>query len=351
MTVTLTSSMEHAAVSTTSAARKRRRPRTVRWSSLSLAFFYIAVVGTFSALSPPFRTTGNLVQILNEYSYVGILAVGMAFPILLAGIDLSVGAIVGVVGMTAFDLLLLVGDLPAGIVIAVCLAAGVVAGLVNGALIVFLGLNPFIATLATMVAYRGINWAISGRQIKEELATTAIGNTTILRVDGSFERVPWIGTIPYVFLYLVGIAAVSSFVLRRTKLGRDIYAVGGNERAARLAGINVTRAKLVAYGVSGFCAAIVALVLTARFQTSPEDLGTGFELSAIAAAVIGGVSLAGGVGGAFGPALGAFLIGTLYIGLTLMNVTTYAQGIVAGGVLILAVGYDRATKVRAARGR
>lgn len=319
------------------------------WSSISLGLFYLVVAGTFAALSPTFRTTANLVQILTDYSYVAILAVGMAFPILLAGIDLSVGAIVGLVGMTAFDLTLLVDGMPAAAVIALALLTGVTAGVVNGLLVVWVRLNPFIATLATMAAYRGLDWAISGRQIREELATTAISDETFLRIDGSFENVPWIGTVPFAFLYLVAITGVASFVLKKTKLGRDIYAVGGNEDAARLAGIAVGRVKLFAYAASGFCAAVTALVLTARFQTSPEDLGNGFELSAIAAAVIGGVSLAGGVGGSVGPAVGAFLIGTLYVGLTLLNVTTYAQGVVAGGVLILAVAYDRLTKARALR--
>ncbi len=335
----------------TTIEKTTRRGRRLRpgWSSVGLVLFYVVVVGTFSASSSTFRSRSNLVEILTDYSHVAILAVGMAFPIMLAGIDLSVGAIVGLIGMTAFDLMLLVGGVPAGLVIPICLLVGIAAGLVNGLLVVFLRLNPFIATLATMAAYRGIDWAISGRQINEELATRALQDPTFLQVDGSFASVPWIGTVPYAFVYLVVVAVAAWFVLKRTKLGRDLYAVGGNERAARLAGIDVTRVKLFAYAASGFCAAIVALVLTARFETAPEDLGTGFELSAIAAAVIGGVSLAGGVGGSFGPPLGAFLIGTLYVGLTLLNVTTYAQGVVAGGVLILAVAYDRVAKLRAAR--
>jgi ribose/xylose/arabinose/galactoside ABC-type transport system permease subunit len=332
----------------TAPSRRSRRGGLGR-SGVSLALFYAVVVGAFSLASPEFRSTANLVEILTDYSYVGILAVGVSFPILLAGIDLSIGAIVGLVGMTAFDLMLLIGHLPGAAVIPICLFVGIAAGLANGALIAWVGLNPFIATLATLATYRGVNWAISGRQIKEELATTAITDQNFLKIDGSIESVPWIGTIPYSFLYLLAVIAAAWFVLRKTKLGRDIYAVGGNERAARLAGIKVMRVKLFAYAVSGFCAAIVALVLVARFQTSPEDLGTGFELSAISAAVIGGVGLAGGVGGPIGPALGAFLVGTLYVGLTLMNVTTYAQGVVAGVVLILAVAYDRFTKLRAAR--
>lgn len=335
--------MEHGTSTNFVTMLRRRR------SGLSLAVFYVVVVGTFSILSPEFLTPSNVVDILTNYSYVGILAVGMAFPILLAGIDLSVGAIVGLVGMTAFDLMLLIGGVPGLAVIPICLLVGIAAGLVNGVLIAWVRLPPFVATLATMVTYRGTVWAMSGRQIKQSLETAAITDQNYLNIDGSINGVPVIGTVPYSFVYLVILVIVAWFILKRTKLGRDIYAVGGNERAARLAGIRVSRTTIFAYGASGFCAALAALVLTASFQTSTEDLGTGFELSAIAAAVIGGVSLAGGVGGPFGPPLGAFLVGTLSVGLTLINVTTYAQTIVTGAVLILAVGYDRLTKVQAAR--
>ena len=332
------------------------------WSDLGLFAFYVVVVGLFVATTPMFRTKANLVEILADYSYVAIMAVGMSFPILLAGIDLSVGSIVGLVGMVAFDLMVIVGGVPGPVVILVCLLVGIACGLGNGALIVYVRLNPFIATLATMATYRGLNWLISGRQsnwltnwfvsdpsARESLATTAITNTTFLGLSGSFTDVPWIGTLPYAFVYLLVLTTAAWFLLKRTTLGRNIYSVGGNPRAARLAGINSNRVTLFAYAFSGFCAAVAALVLVAGFQTSQEDLGSAFELAAIAAAVIGGVSLAGGVGGPFGPALGAFLIATIYVGLQLRNVDPYWQGIVAGCVLILAVAYDRFTKVRAQR--
>lgn len=316
--------------------RLLRRPRK---STLALAGFFLAVVAVFSVLSPIFRSTENILNILTDYSHIGILAVGMTFPILLRGIDLSVGAVMGLAGMAAFDLLLMY-ELPGIVVIPVVLMIGAAAGAVNGLLVVTLRLNPFVATLATMAAFRGLTYAISGRQLDRDLSTASIEDTTFLGIDGA------IGSIPLASVYLVALAALAHVLLTHTKLGVDMYSVGGNERAAHLAGIRVARTKLVAYALSGLAAAVAALVITSRLQTSPEDLGVTAELSAIAAAVIGGVSLQGGVGGPTGPVLGALLIGAIYVGMTLENVDRYLQPVVAGVILIGAIAYDRLAKVR-----
>jgi ribose/xylose/arabinose/galactoside ABC-type transport system permease subunit len=262
--------------------------------------------------------------------------------LLLGGIDLSVGAIMGLVGMVMLDIIMLLG-VPGWAAVPIGLAVGALAGLINAALIVRLGLQPFIATLATMVAYRGITYTISGRQLVPELSVLAITDPFYTSIDGA------IGPLPLAFVYLVMIAALTYLLLRYTRFGMDVYAVGGNETAARLAGINVNRVKVAAYTISGVCTAVATLILTSRLTTSTEDLGFTFEMSAIAAAIIGGVSLRGGVGSTIGPALGAFLIGTIYIGLTLVGVTTYAQPVVVGVVLIGAVGYDRFTASRRVR--
>lgn len=313
--------------------------KLIKSQSLGLVVFYLAVVIFFSVASPTFRTGANLVNLLMGFSYVGILAVGQTFPILLGGIDLSIGAILGLVGMTMFDLLLIFG-LPGWMVIPIGLLVGALAGFVNGTLIVRFKLNAFIASLATMASFRGLTYAISGRQLFKNLTVLAIQDNSYLAIDGS------LGPVPLTFIYLIIVTLLTYFLLRKTKLGMDLYAVGGNENAARLAGVNVNRVKIVAYMISGVCAAIAALTLTARMGTSPEGLGLGFELSAIAAAVIGGVNMQGGTGNTPGPALGAFLIGTIYIGLTLMGVTQYAQTVVAGVILIGAVGYDQFMKRR-----
>ena len=162
-------------------------------------------------------------------------------------------------------------------------------------------------------------------------------------IDGS------IGPIPLALVYLILIVVVAHLILHHTKLGMDLYAVGGNENAARLAGINIDRAKFMAFLICGFLTAVAALVLTSRMTTSPEDLGTAYEFSAIAAAVMGGVSLSGGVGNPLGPALAAFIIGTMYIGLTLIGMPTYSQQVMAGFILVAAVGYDRFLETRRTR--
>ena len=310
-----------------------------RTSAAGLAAFYAVVLIVFSVLSPRFRTEQNAQNLLIGYSHIGILAIGMSFPIILAGIDLSIGSIIGVVGMTVFDLSLITRA-PGIVAILAALVTGAALGGLNGLLIVRLRISPFIVTLAAMATWRGTTYAISGRQLHRDLSVAPITDKLLLWIDGSF------GPIPRAFVYMVLLGFAAYFVLQHTKFGRDVYSVGGNERAAYLAGINVTRVKIMAYAISGLCAGIAALILTSRLSTSPEDLGTGFELYAIAAAVVGGVSLLGGVGGTLGPIIGAFLTGTVYIGMQLENVTTYAQQVVAGVILIAAVGFDRYRQVR-----
>lgn len=310
-----------------------------RSSAAGLAAFYAAVLVVFSVLAPRFRTEQNYQNLLIGFSHIAILAIGMSFPIILAGIDLSIGSIIGIVGMTVFDLSL-ISRAPGIVAIVVALVVATALGALNGLLIVRLRLSPFIVTLAAMATWRGTTYAISGRQLHRDLSVAPITDKLLLWIDGSF------GPVPRAFVYMLILGFSAYWLLQHTKLGRDIYSVGGNERAAYLAGINVARIKILAYAISGFCAGVSALILTSRLSTSPEDLGTGVELSAIAAAVVGGVSLLGGVGGTLGPVLGAFLIGTVYIGMQLENVTTYAQQVVAGVILIGAVGYDRYRQVR-----
>lgn len=299
-----------------------------------LVLFFLVTVAVFSCISETFRSSGNFENILVGFSHMGILAAGQAFPILLGGIDLSVGAILALAGMIAFDCFLIY-DLPGQVVIPIMLTAATVAGAINGLLIVKVRLQPFIATLATMAAYRGVTYAISGRQIFPELATRPIRDRFLLGFDD------YIGHFPYAFFLLIVVAALAQFILSATKFGRDLYTVGGNIEAARLSGIKVERAIIASYAISGFCAGVAALVLVSRMTTSQENLGMGIELTAIAAAIIGGVSLQGGIGNVVGPVIGAFLMGVILIGLNLAGVTTYAQPVLTGVILLGAVYYDR----------
>jgi len=299
-----------------------------------ITVFTLLVALAFSAVSPPFRSVGNGRDILTGYSHIGVLAVGMTLPLLVRGIDLSVGSIAGLTAMVVLDLSML-AHAPGWVCILAGLGTGLAAGSVNAFLIVVLRIQPFIATLATMVAFRGLIYEISGRRLDSNLTVIAIDDPTILRIDGR------VWGIPLALVYLVVAAGIASVILRKTKLGINLKAVGSNARAARLAGVRVGRVTASAYLASGLCASIAGLVLVSRLTTATEDLGTGAELSAIAAAVIGGVSLMGGMGDAAAAAVAAILVGTIYIGLTLLGVTTYAQPVVVGVVLIGAVASDR----------
>jgi ribose/xylose/arabinose/galactoside ABC-type transport system permease subunit len=305
-----------------------------RLPNRELVLFSLATIALFSFLSESFRTSGNLENILIGFSHMGILGVGQAFPILLGGIDLSVGSILALSGMIAFDCFLIY-DLPGQLVVPIMLAAAMTAGAINGLLIVKARLQPFIATLATMAAYRGVTYAISGRQIFPQLATQSINDDFLLGFDD------YIGHFPYAFFLMIVVAILAQLLLSFTKFGRDLYTVGGNIEAARLSGVKVGRAIVISYALSGLCAGLAALVLVSRMTTSQENLGIGIELSAIAAAIIGGVSLQGGVGNVIGPVIGAFLMGVILIGLNLVGVTTYAQPVLTGAILLGAVYYDR----------
>lgn len=330
----------------------------LRSATVALIVFFVAVLGFFWVYAPRFGTATNIENLMAGFSFVAILAMGQAFPILLRGIDLSVGAIVALVGMVVFDLTLMF-HVPGYIILPIALVVGVLAGALNGALVVYLRLQPFIATLATLASYRGLVYSISGRQLVPGLSTTPIADPWIRGIENYFDVGGWTGLaglipmpwFPLSFFLMLAVFAVFQIILLATRFGRDVYTVGGNAEAARLAGINVGRITIAAYAISGFCAAIAALIMVARFTTATEALGMGMELTAIAAAVIGGVSLAGGIGSMFGPALGAFLLGAILLGLTLLGVQQFVQQIITGLILLAAVGYDRMLALRRDRKR
>ena len=328
----------------------------IRPATIALFAFFALTMTLFSVFAPRFATPGNMENLMSGFSFIAILAMGQAFPILTRGIDLSVGAIVALVGMVVFDLALIF-HVPGYLILPIALLVGTFAGAINGVLIVALRLQPFIATLATLATYRGVVYAISGRQLVPGLSTTPITDKWITGLENYYDLggmlglskiigMPW---FPLSFFIMLGVLVVLQVVLLFTKFGRDVLTVGGNAEAARLAGIKTGRIVIAAYAISGFCAAVAALLLVAKLTTSTEALGFGMELSAIAAAVIGGVSLAGGVGSVFGPALGAFLLGAVLLGLTLLSISQYVQQIITGLILLTAVGYDRLLFVRRQR--
>ncbi|MEH1941511.1 MAG: ribose ABC transporter permease [Nostoc sp.] len=282
----------------------------------------------FAFLSPNFLTGGNIVNILRQASINIVLATGMTFVILTGGIDLSVGSILAVSAVVA----LLVSLLPAlsWAAVPAALLAGLFLGLLNGALITFLDVPPFIVTLGSLTALRGVAYLIAK-------------GTTLINRDINFAWVgnSYVGPLPWLVIIALLTVIASWFVLRQTVLGVQIYAVGGNERAARLTGIKVNRVLLFVYGISGLLAGLAAIMSASRLYSASGLLGQGYELDAIAAVILGGTSFTGGIGTIGGTLLGALIIAILNNGLTLLNLSYFWQLVVKGLVIILAVMIDR----------
>jgi erythritol transport system permease protein len=309
----------------------------------------VALVIVFSVLSPEFLTSGNLSILVKHVAINAILAIGMTFVILSGGIDLSVGAIAGLCGMVA-GLLLNRGLTiePAGVtiyfstwlVVVIALIAGMALGAINGWLIARLSVAPFIATLGMLYVARGAAMLMSGGATFPNLGgNAALGNTGF----------PWLGTgmflgIPIPIWLMVVLAAMGAFVAVRTPFGRQVYAIGGNERAALLAGVRVPQVELGVYVLSGFCAALVGLIVAAQLGASHPATGETFEVNAIAAVVLGGTSLMGGRGTIGGTLVGAFVIGVLADGLVLLGVSEFWQMVIKGLVIVLAVILDQFQK-------
>ena len=285
----------------------------------------------FSILKSTFYQPGNLLDILLQSSINAVVAVGMTLVIMTKGIDLSVGSIVGVSSMVACSVL------PQGIFAGVLagVAVGLLCGLINGVLIAKLKLPDFIVTLGTMSIYRGA-------------ALIYTDGKPIYGIDKSFRSTfagELLGIPTPVILALI-IAVLAYLLIRYTALGEQIIAVGGNEEAARLSGIDVDRVKISVYAISGVLSALAGFILVARIGAAEPIGGNGFELQAIGAAVIGGASLFGGEGNSLGSLIGAITLGGMRNGLTLLNVPSFWQFVATGVVVILAVLADQITRKR-----
>jgi erythritol transport system permease protein len=304
------------------------------------------VFAFFGATAPNFLNAGTLVIVAKHVAIYAILGIGMTFVILTAGIDLSVGSIVGVAGMVAGALLTngihfawfgftIYPSAIETMTIALLVGAGI--GLFNGLLITQLSVAPFIATLGTLYIARGAALLISdGRTFPNLVGSADLGNAGFpLLGAGTLLGIP-------LSIYAMAVfALVAAYVSARTPFGRHVYAVGGNERAAALSGVRVGRVKIVAYMISGFCAAFGGLIIASELVASHPAAGETFELNAIAAAVLGGTSLAGGRGTIWGTVLGAFVIGVLSDGLVMQGVSSFWQMVIKGLVIIAAVVLDQ----------
>jgi ribose/xylose/arabinose/galactoside ABC-type transport system permease subunit len=291
--------------------------------------FVILLVGlALSLTTDTFLSVANLTNVAKQVSINGILAVGVTFVLLTAGVDLSLGSVVALSGV-ACATFAHPGEHSVFVPIAVGLLTGAACGLINGALVTRGGVAPFIVTLGMMTIARGLALIVSGGR---PVANLSIELTSLA---GDFLGVP----IPV--LCFAGVAAAAWFFLNRFRLGRHIYAVGGNEHAARAAGVSVERVKLFAYGLCGLLTGLAGVVLAARITTGQPNAGQAYELDAIAAVVIGGTSLAGGVGTIAGTLLGVLLIGVINNGLDLMGVSSYYQAVIKGVIIVGAVWLDR----------
>ncbi|NKQ35471.1 MAG: ABC transporter permease [Chloroflexi bacterium] len=317
-------------VKTKSGKRPSPLPDILRRYSVFLIFILLCVV--FALGSDRFLTPSNLLNVALQTSIIAIVAIGMTFTILTAGIDLSVGSIMALSGALAAGLAVRqgLGTFPA---IGLALIAGMAVGLVNGLLIVKGKMPPFVATLATMAVARGLTLVYTdGRPIAG--------------IDESFM---FLGTgtalgIPMPVIIMVVVFVIAYLALRYTRYGNYVYATGGNEEVSRLAGIKTNLIIGSVYVVSGLTAAIGGVLLVGRLWSAQPNAAVGLELDAIAAPVLGGVSLFGGVGSVTGALVGAFILGVLANGLNLMGVPSFYQQVIKGVVLILAVMLDLYTK-------
>lgn len=306
------------------------------------AFFaLIAIVIIFSLLSPNYFALENFLTMASHVAIYGILAIGMLLVIINGGIDLSVGSTLGLSGVVAgffmqgvtLNMLGVVVFPPVWVVVVLCCVLGALIGLVNGILIARFRVPAFVATLGVMYVVRGFALLMTNGLTYNNLGGQAdLGNT-------GFD---WLGfdrlfNVPVGVLILVVIAVLCSLMLNRSAFGRWLYASGGNARAAELSGVPVKHVQISVYMLSGICAAIAGLILSSQLTSAGPTAGTSYELTAIAAVVIGGASLMGGTGNIRGTLLGAFVIGFLSDGLVIIGISSYWQTVFTGAVIVLAV--------------
>jgi ribose transport system permease protein len=308
--------------------------KVIRDFGILIIFFVLCVV--MSLLSDTFLTGVNLVNIARQASALIITAVGMSFVVLSAGIDLSVGSIIGLCGTLAAGF---IGfshfSTPVAVILALLIGLGV--GLTNGVIIAKVNIPPFITTLAMLSIARGVSLLYTGGGPIYNLPPDfiALGRENILG-------------IPISVVVMFAIIALGWFTLSKTTFGRSVYAVGGNEEATRLSGLSTSRIKILIYGISGLTAGVSGVLLSARLASGQPTLGQGNELDAIAAVVLGGTSLFGGRGQLWGTIVGGLILSVLGNGLNLIGVSSFWQLVVKGVVLLAAVmAYERGKVVRA----
>ncbi|MDZ4764967.1 MAG: ABC transporter permease [Chloroflexota bacterium] len=328
-------------------------------SQFAPLIFLVVLMFVFWQAEPRFMNPLNLFNVMRQVSITGLIAIGMTFVILTGGIDLSVGSMLALAGMAAAvvakggaaNTLSLNAGAQVGFgteaAILAALLVGIACGFLQGITIIRLGVPAFVVTLGGLTVFRGLTLILSsGGPISgfdESYRWWGQGLIALPFLQGE-SRVP-VG-IPIPVIIFLGFAILAHVILRYTRYGRHIYAIGGNREAARLSGLNVDRLTLSVYVIVGFFAGLGGFVLSSRLNSSEAVAGVGYELTVIASVVIGGTSLFGGEGRVLGTVIGAILIGVLTNGLVLLNVSSYIQQIVIGVIIVLAVAFDRFVKSR-----
>ena len=282
----------------------------------------------FTVINPRFMTWGTFLTVFQQMVLNGLLAVGIMFAILTGGIDLSIGCTFAIVGIAVASAC--VSGVNPFVAIIIGLAVGAVLGCFNGFLVNNLKLQPFIATLGTMSLYRGVAYVVTG-------------GVPVTNVPSSFRNIfngQFPGGVRYYVVVMLVVFVLAHIVLSRTRTGDYLYSVGGNEEAAKLSGVDTRKVKYIAYIVSGLCTAVAGMVMLASLGSAEATAGTGYETDAIAAAAIGGTSMAGGRGTAFGTFCGAFLLAVLKVGMVVISVDSFWQYVVTGLIIIVASYFE-----------
>ena len=297
------------------------------------AVILILLFAFFSIKSEAFLSVSNILNLLRQTSITGIISLGMTIVMLTGGIDLSVSSVVALSSMSCSILMVNYG-VNMYVAILVSLVVGMLSGFVNGCLITYIRIPPLIATLGTQTAIRG-------------LAYITTDGYTVYGFPEAFGFIGkgYVGAIPMPVIIMVVTLAIGWYVINQTKFGRYLYAIGGNGEAARLSGININRKMVTAYVISGMLAALAGVVELSRLNSGQPNAGEGYEMSAITAVVLGGISVSGGEGKFSGVIFGILIMGILSSGLVMMNVSTYYQQLIRGLVLIFAISIDQILKL------
>ena len=301
---------------------------------LVLIILFTALVG---AGEGKFLSVDNLLAVVRDASVVAIIGVGVTYVIITAGIDLSTGSALALVGMTMANIYAYT-LWPIPVMLLAGVAVGILAGICNGYIVAKLHLPEFIATLATMSIFRALTYVIAIKDQNGVIQSQPMTYSSFTALGGA------VGKIHYVSIVMLLFVIVGEIVLKYTRFGTNLYSVGANKKAATLSGIDVEKTQMIAYAIVGFCVAVGAIFTTARLQSATSALGTDFEFNPIAASVVGGVALSGGSGDVIGMLIGALFMATLENGVRKLSINTAFQYVIKGAIIILVVIFDAVYK-------